>query len=88
MATKYYPYPEDLSSRKVARKNQMSERLKRMTDRETHQWEQEAYRLSMAEAIKENIKPTYLVLAAKISALSLECDSLFNNEINTVQLNS
>ena len=77
----YYPYPEGLESREHNRKNQPSERLKRMTDREVQQWEQEAYRLSMKELIDEGIKPLYPVTAGRIRKKSLECDLLFERLI-------
>ena len=83
MANKYYPYPEGLESRVTSRKNQVSERLKRMTEREVQQWEQEAYRLSLIELIDEGIKPTYPVLAGKIKNKSNSCDLLFNEKLNS-----
>ena len=78
MSNKNYPYPEGLEKREIKRKNQISERLKRMTDRESEEWNHEAYRLAMIKVQDERVKPTYPVLAGIIKLMSIDCDVLFN----------
>jgi len=81
MPIKYYPFPEDLLEREVIRKDQPSERLKRMTIKELQCWETEALQLSMKEMIDKRIKPTYPVLHANMIAKAIDCDILFDTLI-------
>ena len=81
MAKKCFPYPDELETRSIIRKNQASERLKRMTEQEESLWKQEAYKISMKEMIDQGVKPTFLVINARILSKSIDCDILFNSII-------
>ena len=91
MSTKCFPFPEKLLEREVIREDQPSERLKRMTNKESQDWESEALQLSMKEFIDKRIKPTYPLLHSRILSKSIDCDILFdalilgkNGEENTI----
>jgi hypothetical protein len=86
MSIKCYPYPEGLEDRKPTNtKKNLSERLSRMNEREIRLWEQEAHQICLKELIDMRIKPTYLVLNARILAKGVDCDNFFKNSLAAKQ---
>jgi len=81
MSNKCYPFPEGLLDREVKRGDQPSERLKRMTMKESQSWESEALQLAMKEMIDKRVKPTYPILHANMLAKAIDCDILFDTLI-------
>lgn len=76
MSNKKIPATE-LIKRDIIRPSARSEMLKRMTELEEDEWEQNCFMEAMRECIDEGIKPKYPDLNAKILAKEVDSDILF-----------
>ena len=85
MNTKIYPFPEDLASREIKRTKAQSERLKRLTDAEEKQWEQEATMRAMKYLVGERLKPSFLMIRGNVDLQAKKCDEEFLSILNTTQ---
>ena len=83
MSKEIYPFPKDLETREVKRKNASSERLKRMTDAEERLWEQEAALRAMRYLVGERLKPSFLMIKGNVERQSRECDDKFMDLLKT-----
>jgi len=77
MSYKKIPAAE-LIKRDVIRQDARSERLKKMTEYEEDEWEQNCFMEAMRECIDEGKKPKYPYLNAKVLAKEIDADIIFN----------
>ena len=77
MSYKKIPASE-LIRREIIRPDARSERLKRMTELEEHEWEQHCFMEAMRECIDERKKPKFPDLNAKVLAKEIDADIIFN----------
>lgn len=68
----------ELIKREIIRPGARTEMLKRMTELEEHEWEQNCFMEAMRECIDERKKPKYPELNAKVLAKEIDADIIFN----------